>query len=83
MKKLILILTSLTGLLSAFFIWLYVQRASLDYNDEGRIFCAENGVVYHEQAKEVYGILALLSIMVTGILVIVIIKRKLHKRKKN
>ena len=76
-------MTYLTGLLSIIFIWLYIRRASLDYNDEGRFFCTKNMVVYHEQTKEIYGILAILGMIVTGILFVFIIKRKLCERNKN
>jgi len=59
------------------FVWVYIQRANLDYNSEGIFFSLEDGVVYHEQAKVVYEILSLLGLILTGILVAgLIITRK-------
>jgi len=60
------------GLLTSLFIWIYIQRVNLDYNSEGLCFSPEESVVYHEQAKVVYGFLALLGLVLTRI----IIKRK-------
>jgi len=64
------------GLTTSFFIWIYIQRANLDYNSEGRFLSPEDGVVFHEQAKETYGILALLGLILTVIFIIRLIKRK-------
>jgi len=59
----------LIGLITFFFIWMYIQRVNLDYNTEGRFFSPENGVVYQEQAKDVYGILALIGLILTAVLI--------------
>lgn len=64
-------------MITSLLVWIYIQRANLDYNAEGRYFSSEDGVVYHEQAKEVYGILTLFGLTLTGILIVrLIIKRK-------
>lgn len=76
MKYIAYILTLLMGLFTSFFIWLYIHRANLDYNSEGRFFSPENGVVYHEQTKEVYGMVAFLGFVLTGLFLIKLIKRK-------
>ena len=61
------------------FSWIYVQRANLEYNAEGRFFSAEEEVVYHEQTKEVYGILALSGLMLTVLLMATLmLRRKIH-----
>lgn len=62
------------GLITSLFIWIYIQRAKLDYNSEGVFFSSEDGIVYHEQAKEVYGILTLLGLILTGLFIIRIIQ---------
>ncbi len=67
------------GLFTAFFIWIYIQKVNLDYNLEGRFFSPEDGVVYHQQSKEVYGILALLGLILTGICVIRLIIKEKHR----
>ncbi|WNJ18257.1 hypothetical protein [Pontibacter sp. G13] len=76
MKYLLFILTGLLGLITLFFTWIYIQRANLDYNPEGRFFSAEDGVVFHEQAKIVYGMLALLGLILTVVCMIPLLKRK-------
>jgi len=62
------------GLITSFFIWIYIQRANLDYNSDGRFFSTE-GLVYHEQSKEVYGVLAFLGLILTGLFLIKLIKK--------
>ena len=64
------------------FIWVYVQRVNFDYNSEGTFFSTEEGVVYHEQAKDVYGILALFGVILTVLSVRLIMKRKSKTGKK-
>ncbi|WP_299435646.1 hypothetical protein [uncultured Aquimarina sp.] len=59
----------LIGLITFFFIWMYIQRVNFDYNTESKFFSPENGVVYQEQAKDVYGILALIGLILTGVLI--------------
>jgi len=49
------------------FVWIYIQRVNLDYNSEGRYFSLEEGVVYHKEAEAVYGFLAILGIVLTGL----------------
>ena len=67
------------GLITSFFIWIYIQRVNLEYNSQGRFFSVEDGIVYHEQTKEVYGILALLRLILMGIFMVKIIKQITNK----
>jgi hypothetical protein len=53
---------------------MFLQRANIEYNANGR-FLSPDGVVYHEQAKQVYGILALLGVFLTGTLIYKQIKK--------
>lgn len=76
MKYILYILTTIIGLITSLFIWIYIQRVNLDYNSEGRFFSAEDGIVYHNQAKEVYGILALFGVILTGLLFVRLILRR-------
>jgi hypothetical protein len=41
---------------------LTANRAELPYNEEGRYFNAEASVVYHQQAVEAYGMLAVIGV---------------------
>ena len=82
MKYIAYILTLILGLISSFFVWIYIQRANLDYNSEGRYFSPQNGVVYHEQTKEIYGMLALLGLILTAIFMVRLIKRKTQRANK-
>ena len=74
MKYIYYIIIVIIGLLTSFFIWSYIQRSKFVYNTESTFLSPEDGVVYHEQAKEVYGILALIGLMVTGITLYALIK---------
>lgn len=76
MKSIRYILLIITAIITGFFIWIYLQRAALDYNSEGRFFSAEEGIVYQEQSKDVYGFFALLGLILTGILFIQLRKKK-------
>lgn len=62
------------GLTTSFLIWIYIKRANLDYNIEGKCFSTE-GVVYHEQTKDMYGILVLLGLLLTVICMIKLIHK--------
>jgi len=58
-----------------FCTWMYFQRASFTYTDEGTFFSVEEGVVYHEQTKEFYGIVSVLGLFLLGIVIYRLIKR--------
>jgi len=53
---------------------MYVQRGKFEYNAEGTFFSPQDGVVYSEQAKDIYGIFALLGLVLTGVIIYRIIK---------
>ncbi len=67
MKYIRYLILALIGCVTTFFIYMYIQRTNLDYNTEGKFLSLEEGVVYTEQAKEVYGILALCGLILAGI----------------
>jgi hypothetical protein len=69
-------LVLILGLATSLFTWTYIQRSKFDYNSEGRFFNPMDDIVYTEQAKEVYGIFALLALLLTVILLTKLIKRK-------
>lgn len=75
MKYIRYIIITILGCVTTFFIWMYIQRANLDYNTEGKFLSLEEGVVYTEQAKEVYGILALCGLFLLGVLVYKLIRK--------
>jgi len=76
MKYIRYIILLIIGLITSFFIWSYIQRSNFEYNTEGTFLSSEDGVVYYEQAKEVYGILALV-----GLISIVLLIRNLIQNK--
>ncbi|MBT32227.1 MAG: hypothetical protein CMO01_21405 [Thalassobius sp.] len=76
MRYALYILTTIIGLVTSLFIWIYVKRAKLDYNSEGKFFSVQEGVVYLEQTKETYGFLAIFGLIMTGILTTIIISRR-------
>lgn len=59
------------GIFSFLFIKIYINRLKLIYNEEGRCFVAEEGLVFHEQSKCIYGILA---VTVTSLFILALIK---------
>lgn len=69
MKYIQCVIILILGLITTFCLWMYIQRANLNYNAEGVYFSPESGVVYNEQAKEVYAILTLLGLISIGILI--------------
>jgi len=69
---LLIIIVSVTTV----FAWVYMQRLKLDYNSEGRFYSLQDGVVYNEQAIAVYGFFTFLGLVLTGILIIKITKKK-------
>lgn len=82
MKYRLNILTPIIGFITSIFIWIYIQRVSLNYNSEGRFFSAEEGVIYHKQVAEVYGVIALFGVILTGLLIATIIRKKVQKANK-
>ncbi|MEO9871436.1 hypothetical protein [Ekhidna sp.] len=65
------------AIITSLLLWIYIKRASFDYDSEGRFFSSEDGAVYHEQTLEVYGLFALFGLILTGVLIVrLIIKRK-------
>jgi TRAP-type C4-dicarboxylate transport system permease small subunit len=78
MKNIRYILTLIVGLITVFFTWTYIQRANFDYNSEGRFFSADDQIVYSQQAKELYGILTIIGLILTVILLLKLIKEHTH-----
>ena len=74
MRSVLSISTVLFGLVTALFLWMYVQRAQLEYNADGRYFSADEGVVYLEQTRDTYGLLVLIGFITTAFLVTVWIR---------
>ena len=76
-KYLQYILPLIIGLITFCFLLIYNQRAQLNYNSEGTFLSIKEGIVYYEQAKDVYGFIALVGVILTGTLIaILLIKRK-------
>ena len=57
-------------MITSLFVWIYIQRRNLNYNSEGRFLSLEDGIVYSEQAKDVYGILSLFGLILFGLLIV-------------
>ena len=76
MRSALSILTVVISLATALFFWMYLQRGKLEYTTEGRYFSAEEGVVYLEQTRDSYGLLAIVGLVTTTILVTVWIRSK-------
>ena len=80
MKLLLYILTVISIFITILFAKIFLQRVGLDYNEEGRYFDPELSLIYTEQAKIVYGIFAVIGLIVTGLLLFIIIRRKKNKQ---
>lgn len=68
-KGLLGLLAVLSGLLTAALTALWWHRSSLPYNSEDRFFDEASGVVYHQQAVVVYGMMAVVFAVLTAVLV--------------
>ncbi|WP_299895501.1 hypothetical protein [uncultured Aquimarina sp.] len=66
--------TIIIGSITAFCIWIYIEKAKLPYDANGTYF-SEEGIVYHEQAKEVYGLLSIIGLLITSILAYKLIRK--------
>jgi len=82
MNRIQQLLALIMGLITSFFIWSYTQRANLDYNVDGKHFSLEDGVVYHKQAIEAYGFIALLGVIFTGLFMNRLLRKKTRIVKK-
>ncbi|WP_234859077.1 hypothetical protein [Aquimarina aquimarini] len=83
MKYIHYIVIILVGGFTTLCSWIYIKRANFDYNTQGKFLSPEDGVVYNEQAKEIYGFLALFGLILMGIIVNRLIKKAKKKAKKN
>ncbi|MGY3791262.1 hypothetical protein [Aquimarina sp. 433] len=68
------IFTFILGSITAFCIWMYIEKAKLPY-DANDTYFSEEGIVYHEQAKEVYGLLSIIGLLITSILAYKLIRK--------
>jgi len=72
-KKIVFILIVSLTLFCAF---MYIERAYLNYNEEGRFLSLNTGIVYEEQTKEVFGAFTIIGLVITGILFYKEVKNK-------
>lgn len=82
MKRIHVIATIIIASITLFCIWSYIERVNFHYNSEGKYFSIKNTVVYYEQTKAVYALLAILGFIITLILIIKLIKNDCAKSKK-
>jgi hypothetical protein len=76
MKKLILSIgTILLIHLTVLAGWVWKHRLSLPYNSEGRYVDEKSGVVYNQQAMEVYGLITLVLLLLTVWMAYVTLKK--------
>lgn len=69
MKKRTLLLTIvITSLFTLFSVYEYSKRASFNYTDNGTFLCPKSSIIYKEQTKEVYAVIAFVSFIFTVIL---------------
>ena len=68
LTKTLFYLSYFFGLLCILFSILTVSRAQLPYNEAGRYYDAKDSIVYHEQAMELYGVIAVVSLLITFLL---------------
>ena len=58
-------LTTILTVLTAVFSLTYLNRLKINYNSEGNYFDKNSGVVYHQQAVIIWGIIALALFFLT------------------
>jgi len=64
-KRILIILTTILFVLTAVFSFIYLNRLKMNYNSEGNYFNENPGVVYHQQAVIIWGIIALVLFFLT------------------
>jgi len=64
-KRTLIILTTILTVLTTVFGLTYLSRLRMKYNPEGNYFDENSGVVYHEQAVLVFGIIAFFLFILT------------------
>ena len=77
MKKYILLIINLSSILiGVFFGLLWITRFKYDYNSEGKYFDELNLITYDQDALFVYGILALIFLIIGIVSSLILIKQK-------
>jgi len=56
------------GLLGILFSILTYNRAQLPYDKVGRYYDVKDSIVYHEQTMELYGVIAIATLLITFLL---------------
>jgi len=80
MKKIILtILTTILFLTTLLIAWTFINRLTINYNEDGRHFDEESMTVYKQQSVWVYGLFTTIGIVLTT-LTMLILKREKSKK---
>ncbi|OJY93861.1 MAG: hypothetical protein BGP13_01030 [Sphingobacteriales bacterium 40-81] len=77
-RRTLIILTTILTFLTIFLGCKFFKRLRLDYNSEGNYFDENSSVVYHEQAKNIYGIITFLLLFLT-LLTVWNLKKNINK----
>ncbi|WP_445454171.1 hypothetical protein [Flavobacterium sp. 25HG05S-40] len=77
-KNIVVLLFVVFGCLTLGFFSLFVKRWNLPYTSEGTYFDEASLITYKEQAAEVYGIIAFVCFLFTGLLLYKMMLFKKH-----
>lgn len=67
MKSILVLITSATALATVGMGFIWLRLSALPYNSEGRYFDEVTGLVYHEQSVEVYALITVALLILTGL----------------
>jgi len=80
MKKIIwTILTTILFLTTLLIAWTFINRLTINYNEEGRYFDEESMTVYNQQSVWVYGLFTTIGIVLTTLTMLMLKRGKSKK----
>jgi hypothetical protein len=72
LRKFLLILSCVSGLLSLTISFIAIQRYRLEYNSEGRFFDPAGAIVYDIDARDVYILFSIVFWLITFLLAFIL-----------
>jgi len=80
MKKIIwTILMTILFLTTLLIAWTFINRLTINYNEEGRYFDEESMTVYNQQSVWVYGLFTTIGIVLTTLTMLMLKRGKSKK----
>lgn len=65
----------MTGILTVFFMCLFLQRMGYNYNNNGA-YLSNDGIIFYKQTLEVYGVFTIICLFFTIVFILLLKKMK-------